>query len=407
MDTYGCGCFHDCKYCYAKSLLEFRGLWQPDDPAVADIRKIEGKIKTIAKGSVVRLGGMTDCFQPCEARYKVTYKTIQLLNRYGIHYLIVTKSDMIASDEYMRILSKELAHIQITVTATDDKIAMSYEKAVPSSRRIRAIETLAACGFDVAIRVSPFIPEYIDFDVLNRVKCKKAIVEFLRVNGFIMRTFRLDYSRYTHREGGYYHLPLETKKQLLQKINGFEQLSICEDCDEAYRYWKTNVNFNPGDCCNLTFHDKKAKHIGDLRILNKHKTVFLSSRKTCPETAEKIREWVGSIGDECVVSGFQSQNEKMLLNVLLAENKNIVMVLSKELYDKCPAKYEKAVNDGKMLILSPSDDVLKINTKDHAKERNRFVIDMSDEIVVGDVSAGGMLDDLLKEKSYRLLGKKL
>ena len=24
LDTYGCGCAHDCKYCYAKSLLEFR-----------------------------------------------------------------------------------------------------------------------------------------------------------------------------------------------------------------------------------------------------------------------------------------------------------------------------------------------------------------------------------------------
>ena len=24
LDTYGCGCQHDCKYCYAKSLLDFR-----------------------------------------------------------------------------------------------------------------------------------------------------------------------------------------------------------------------------------------------------------------------------------------------------------------------------------------------------------------------------------------------
>ena len=29
LDTYGCGCVHDCKYCYAKSLLSFRGLWNP------------------------------------------------------------------------------------------------------------------------------------------------------------------------------------------------------------------------------------------------------------------------------------------------------------------------------------------------------------------------------------------
>lgn len=32
LDTYGCGCQHDCSYCYAKSLLDFRGLWNPKNP---------------------------------------------------------------------------------------------------------------------------------------------------------------------------------------------------------------------------------------------------------------------------------------------------------------------------------------------------------------------------------------
>ena len=82
LDTYGCGCYHDCKYCYAKSLLEFRGLWDNENPSVADINKIERVIKRLPKGSIVRLGGMTDCFQPCELKYRVTYETIKLLNKY-------------------------------------------------------------------------------------------------------------------------------------------------------------------------------------------------------------------------------------------------------------------------------------------------------------------------------------
>ena len=40
LDTYGCGCAHDCSYCYAKSLLDFRDMWNPKDPAVADINEI-------------------------------------------------------------------------------------------------------------------------------------------------------------------------------------------------------------------------------------------------------------------------------------------------------------------------------------------------------------------------------
>lgn len=408
LDTYGCGCFHDCKYCYAKSLLGFRGLWHSDDPSVANINKIKKKIKTLEKGTVLRLGGMTDCFQPCEAKHKITYKTIQLLNKYGIHYLIVTKSNLIASDEYMKILDKNLAHIQITVTSTDDKTALTYEQATVSSERIKAIEKLSANGFDVAIRVSPFIPEYIDFDVLNKVKCNKVIVEFLRVNGFIKRTFDLDYSQYTHKEGGYYHLPLETKKKLIDKINGFEQISVCEDCTEAYNYWKTHVNYNPSDCCNLSFNSKRTNYIGNLKLLNNHKIGFLSSQKSHPNTISKIDEWLETFDDDtCIVSGFQSKNESKLLDLLLKKNKKIIMVLSKEIYDNCPARFNKIVESGQMLIISPFDNMLKVTTRDNAKIRNQFVIDTSDEIVVGDLSVGGMLDGMLNGQAFKLLGEKI
>ena len=101
LDLYGCGCFHDCSYCYAKSLLNFRGLWHPDNPSVSRTDKVGRKICKLERGTVVRLGGMTDCFQPCEAVYRETYKAIQNLNRQGVHYLIVTKSSMVADDIYI------------------------------------------------------------------------------------------------------------------------------------------------------------------------------------------------------------------------------------------------------------------------------------------------------------------
>ena len=124
LDTYGKGCSHDCSYCYAKSLLSFRGLWDAENPSVADIKKIRRKVAQIAGTHIpIRLGGMTDCFQPAEKKYKVTYETIKALNENRVPYLIVTKSALVASDEYMAILDKGLAHIQITVTTTDDGLS--------------------------------------------------------------------------------------------------------------------------------------------------------------------------------------------------------------------------------------------------------------------------------------------
>lgn len=260
LDTFGCGCSHNCDYCYAKSLLDFRGLWNPVNPRVADINKIEKQINKIAPGSVVRLGGMTDCFQVFENAYRVTYKTIQLLNKRRIHYLIVTKSDMVASDKYLEILDKELAHIQISITSTSDITAFRYEKAPSTSRRIAAIEKLNALGYDVQLRLSPFIPELIDFNILNSIKCDKILVEFLRVNTFIKRWFKeVNFSKYTLKQSNYLHLPLEEKIKQIDKIKNFKELTVCEDVTEHYNYWKNNVNPNKEDCCNLRFEEQEMR----------------------------------------------------------------------------------------------------------------------------------------------------
>lgn len=251
LDTYGCGCQHDCKYCYAKSLLEFRGLWNAQNPSVVGLSDLSREIKKLPKGEVVRLGGMTDCFQPAEKLYRNTYKAIRLLNQRRIPYLIVTKSAIIADKEYLDILDKELAHIQITVTSTSDDIARQYEKASPPSQRIRAIQTLQGLGYDVQLRLSPFIPQYIDFDILNGLGIDKICIEFLWVNSWIKKWFDIDYSEYTVKQGGYSHLPLKKKLEYIGKITGFKEMTVCEDEDTAYNYWKNHFNHNPADCCNL------------------------------------------------------------------------------------------------------------------------------------------------------------
>ena len=252
LDTYGCGCQHDCSYCYAKSLLDFRKLWNSEEPRVANITKIENKIKKIPKGTIIRLGGMTDCFQPLEKEKRVTYETIKLLNKYGIGYLIVTKSKMVADDEYIEILDKKLAHIQITVTCTDDLKykELNYEKASLPSERINAIKKLQEKGFDVAIRLSPIIEEYIDFDYLNSLGIEKAVVEFLRVNHWIKKWFNIDYSKYKLKQSGYEHLKIDEKKRILSKIK-IKRITICEDYTAHYEYWKNNFNPNKEDCCDL------------------------------------------------------------------------------------------------------------------------------------------------------------
>ena len=109
---------------------------------------------------------------------------------------------------------------------------------------------LQAEGFDVQLRLSPFIPEFVDFDKLNAVKCDKMVVEFLRVNTWIKKWFDIDFSDYTVKQGGYNHLPLKKKLEYIEKIKG-KRITVCEDEDVAYDYWKEHFNPNKDDCCDL------------------------------------------------------------------------------------------------------------------------------------------------------------
>lgn len=256
LDTYGRGCEHNCHYCYARSLLDFRGMWRPEAPAIADIDKIRRKIDRLHPGDIIRLGGMTDCFQPIEARHKVTKATIAMLNRKRVGYLIVTKSHLVATDEYLRMLDPELAHVQISVTNTDDAAALEYERCSLTSKRLDALQKLQDAHIDVELRLSPYVHEFIDSNVLRSYCPQKILVEFLRVNHWIERWLgdRIDLSYYTLKHGGYRHLPLDLKRSYLGKLRDAmpdAEFSVCEDVPEHWEYWRENENANKEDCCNL------------------------------------------------------------------------------------------------------------------------------------------------------------
>lgn len=260
LDTYGCGCQHDCRYCYAKSLLDFRKLCDPDAPAVADVRDIDRTVERWAKsnpGEVVRLGGMTDCFQPCELQHKVTLATLRVLRAYNVPYLIVTKGGLVAYDEYLEALEPSLAHVQVTITTTDARVSARLEKATAPEGRMWAVGRLVDAGIDTAIRLSPFLPGLVDLKRLADVRADKMIVEFLRVNGWTRKWLGgyVDLSPYTVKHGGYSHMPLDAKVAWVEKIRREtgKVVSVCDDEDAAYRYWRDHVNPNPDDCCNITF----------------------------------------------------------------------------------------------------------------------------------------------------------
>lgn len=257
LDLYGKGCEYNCTYCYSKQLLNFRKLWHPNNPSVAPILDVFRTIDKIPTGNIVRFGGMTDCFQPIEKVYKNTYNSIKKLNSKGIHYLIVTKSELIATEEYLEVLDKDLAHIQISIPSTDNTVLNATDNAPSFEIRRDTLETLYGNGFDVSLRLSPFLYETCDFDIINSIDVDKCLVEFLRTKPSLENALKdfINFKDYSVKEGGYRHLPLEIKLEQLDKLD-FKELTVCDDVQEHYDYFTANVNYNKDDCCNLKYRLK-------------------------------------------------------------------------------------------------------------------------------------------------------
>ena len=251
LDSYGRGCLHNCSYCYARHLLDFRGNWHPYEPAVASLETMREVVSKLVPGSVVRVGGMTDCFQPIEHEHRITLETIKLLNQRRVHYLITTKSATCVFPDYLNVYDPDLAHFQFSITATDDWRGNRFETASPESERMRACEILTRMGFDTAVRLSPFIPEFVDTSVINAIDCGKILIEFLKVNPYVRRCFDLDYHEYTCKYGGHMNLELERKIELADRLTDFDERSVGEYVKAHYLYFRDNYNTNPFDCCNL------------------------------------------------------------------------------------------------------------------------------------------------------------
>lgn len=128
--------------------------------------------------------------------------------------------------------------------------------------------------------------------------------------------------------------------------------------------------------------------IGNKEILNNYKIGFLCSRKVTSNIILKTYDWAIAQRDagRCVVSGFHSKIERDVLHYLLKGTQPIIIVLSRSMYKRIPIDFKKVIDDGRLLIISISKSDEKRSSEKSAYRRNRFIIDISDEIFIPFIS---------------------
>ena len=199
------GCFHACLYCYARRTHEYFGLGAGTDFE----RKIFVKTTAPAlleqsfrrrswKGELVVFSGVTDCYQPLEAAWKLTRGCLQVCLDFRNPCAVITKSILIRRDvDILKGLVREAAvNVSISIPFIDEETARVVEPGTPTlERRFETISILADEGIPVSVGVAPIIPGLNDRDIpailqeAKRRGARSAFKTLLRLPGNVREVF--------------------------------------------------------------------------------------------------------------------------------------------------------------------------------------------------------------------------
>jgi DNA repair photolyase len=169
------GCFHACAYCYARpshEYLSFGAGTDFDRKIMVKLRAPELLRAAFRKKSwrreTVVFSGVTDCYQPLEAAYRLTRGCLEVCADEGNPVGVITKAPLVERDlDVLQTLSRTAgAHVTVSVPFWDAERARAIEPYVATpQRRLRTVEALARAGISVGVNVAPIIPGLNDQDV--------------------------------------------------------------------------------------------------------------------------------------------------------------------------------------------------------------------------------------------------
>ncbi len=166
------GCEHGCIYCYARPGHEYLGMSCGLDFESKIMAKMDAPAmlrKELAHrkwtGEPITMSGVTDCYQPLEAKLRITRGCLAVMAECRQPVSIITKSKLVLRD--LDLLSELATHnavsVGISITSLRNDIAMAMEpRASSPANRLKAIGELSRAGVPVMVMVAPVVPGLTD-----------------------------------------------------------------------------------------------------------------------------------------------------------------------------------------------------------------------------------------------------
>lgn len=199
------GCMHACAYCYARPSHEYLSLGAGTDfdtkihvkPQAAKLLR-EALEKPSWKGELIVFSGVTDCYQPLEASYRLTRQLLEVCAEYRQAVHLITKAPLVERDvDVLSQLAREsYAGVTVSIPFWDKDNARAIEPYVATpQRRIETVRRLSAAGIPVTVNVAPIIPGLSDEDMTRVVEAAaeagavRAAYVLLRLPGSVKEVF--------------------------------------------------------------------------------------------------------------------------------------------------------------------------------------------------------------------------
>ena len=151
-------------------------------------------------------------------------------------------------------------------------------------------------------------------------------------------------------------------------------------------------------------------YCGNISLLDQPKHGFLCSRCTKSSVILPCLDWaVGhAYGDAVVMSTFHSEMEDAVLDMLLPGTCPIILVLGRSLYKTVPEKLRPALDSGRLLIMSISNQ--RRISRESAFAANEYICKNSDSITFGYLSQDSSLrtlfdDAVAKNKQVQVISQ--
>ncbi len=193
------GCAHGCAYCDGRAERYYvDGVFDRDVAARFNVAEAIGRdadrgFASLEEGAIGVGSGVTDVYQPLEARLALTRASLERMADTGQGIVILTKNTLILRD--FDVLSRfRNALVMVTVTTLDTRLAALLEPGASSpAERLAVVESARKAGFRSGVMAMPLCPGLsAERESADRLfaACRDSGAQFIQPGGLTLRPGR-------------------------------------------------------------------------------------------------------------------------------------------------------------------------------------------------------------------------